>query len=318
MSNEIIDKQLFWEKYRASDLSELILPKRIKNLVKDGINNNYLFFGSPGCGKSSLCRILLQEYPNSHITLSSKLGVEELRGRVDKFCKEMIPFEDPNKLRIVYFEEFDRASKQLQEELKSFIEDHSKRVRFLATCNNIQKLDSGVRSRFVEVDFSTSAEEAREIKISFCELTQKRLVDENITIDKPVLAKIINQRFPDFRKVWQDIQYTYLSKSSDITILESETDEDKIKLFRIVLNKKDNISNWDYLANNWMDKIEYAFQCLGRDFFNYVKTSVPERENKLGNHLIILSEYSDNKLPNSLDPFITLTALVCKLQELYN
>lgn len=313
LKNEILSKQLFWEKYRPSSIDDLIVPIRIKKIAEKGIQGNYIFHGHSGCGKSSLAKILLQQYPQSHIILSSKLGVDELRTTVDKFCREMIPFEDPNNLRVVYFEEFDRASSQLQDELKSFIEDHSKRVRFLATCNNINKIKEPIRSRFMEVDFTSIGDESKELKTSFAKRVVEICKIENIDIEKDILRDIINKRFPDFRKVWQDIQQYHLTGiNSSNTIQDDDT-----KLFELIVSKKNTVQNWEFLYINWIDKIDLAFQKLGREFFDWVKTNHPEKADKLGNMVIILSDYTDLKLPNALDPFITLCALVFKLQEVY-
>jgi replication-associated recombination protein RarA len=308
----MLNKELFWEKYRPTTVDELIVPERIKRIALSGINGNYIFHGNSGCGKSSLAKILLNDYQGSCLQLSSKLGVDELRTTVSRFCKSMIPFEDPDKLRVVYFEEFDRASHQLQEELKSFIEDHSKRVRFIATCNNISKINTAVRSRFIEVDFTPIGDEAKDLKNKF----GKRVFDicktENIKISKEIIKNIFDKRFPDFRKVWQDIQQYHLTGNVDNS---GKTDDD-IKLFNIVLDKRDTVLIWEYLYINWMDKIDIAFQKLGREFFDWIKTEHPDRVDKLGSCVIVVSDYTDLKLPNALDPFLTLGALVFRMNEI--
>jgi DNA polymerase III delta prime subunit len=227
----------------------------------------------------------------------------------------MIPFEDPDKLRVVYFEEFDRASSQLQDELKSFIEDHSKRVRFLATCNNITKIKEPIRSRFIEVDFTPYGDETKELKTGFA----KRVIDickkENINIDKDILKDIVNKRFPDFRKSWQDIQHYHLT---GINSSIKNVDDKDIGLFNLILNKKNTVANWEYLYVNWMDNPDLAFQKLGRDFFNFIKDNYPGKTDKLAMTIITVSDYTDLRLPNASDPFVTLCALVFKLQEIYN
>ena len=311
--SELLDKQLFWEKYRPSSIEELIVPNRIRKIAENGIQGNYLFYGNSGCGKSSLARILLQDFPNAHLILSSKLGVDELRGKVDTFCREMIMFEDPNKLRVVYFEEFDRASSQLQDELKSFIEDHSKRVRFIATCNNISKIKEPIRSRFMEVDFNSIGDESKELKQNFSKRVFEICGDENIDISKDVLKDIVIKRFPDFRKVWQDVQQFHLTGVNSSIKIDNVED---IDLFKIVLGKKNTIKTWEFLYINWLDKMDLAFQKLGRDLFEYIKENKIDKIDKMGNVIIILSEYTDLRLPNAPDPFLTLFALVCKIQEI--
>jgi DNA polymerase III delta prime subunit len=315
IKSEILDKQLFWEKYRPSNVVDLIVPDRIKKIAEKGIEGNYIFHGNSGCGKSSLARILLKNYEGNYIILSSKLGVDELRNKVDRFCRELNAFsDDPNKLKVVYFEEFDRASSQLQDELKSFIEDHSKRVRFLATCNNISKIKEPIRSRFMEIDFTPHGDETKELKSNFAKRVVNICETENINIDREVLKDIINKRFPDFRKVWQDVQQYHLTGvNSSVKMI----DDNDIELFKIILDKKNTVKNWEYLYTNWVDKTDLAFQKLGRDFFDYIKENHADKYDKLGMGVIMVSDYTDLKLPNSLDPFVTLCALIFKLQEIY-
>lgn len=316
LKNELIEKQLFWEKYRPQSLEELIVPSRIMRLAENGIQGNYIFYGSSGIGKTTLARILLKDYQNGlSMVLSSKLGIEVLRTKVDKFCREMIPFEDPNKLRVVYFEEFDRASSTLQEELKSFIEDHSHRVRFIATCNNITKIDSAIRSRFMEVSYNPSGEqETKEMKQLFGKRVLNILKNENIELDRKDLVKIINNRFPDFRKCWQDIQMLILT---GVNTTETNLTIDESQLFELIFSGKNHIEIFDYLYVNWMDKIDNGFLNFGKMFYKWLEINHPSKLDLLGSHAIILSEYSDLRLPNALDPFTTFYAFVCRLKELY-
>lgn len=315
--SELLEKALFWEKYRPSKLDDMILPDSIIKLAETGISGNYLFHSAPGMGKTTLARILLKDYKDGqHIILDGKLGVDELRNKVKSFCTEMIAFADPNKLRVVYFEEFDRATRQLQEELKSFMEDHSERVRFIATCNNVSKIDNAIRSRFTEVDFTTTGEDTVKLKNKYV----RRLIDislnENLNLEKKDLISIVQNRFPDFRKIWQDVQFLHKTGINNST--QSVTEEDE-KLFNIIINPTEynTVKTWEYLYVNWMDKIDSAFTKLGKDYFKFIQTKHSGKINTLGNTIILVSEYGDSKLPTCIDPFITLCALVYKLQELH-
>jgi len=310
--NEKLKRALFWEKYRPVNLNDIILPDRIKQLVINGIHTNMLFHGTSGVGKTTLSKILISDHP--HLILESKLGVDDLRTKVDKFCKEIGIGDDPTKLKVVFFEEFDRATKQLQEELKTFIEKYSTRVRFIATTNNIQKIDPAIKSRFNIIDFTLTPNEYKDIRISYKNRIQKILKNDNIKIDKNVLVDIFKKRFPDFRSIWQDIQYYSLTGINN----SIENDLDDTKLFDIILNKKiDPIKVWDYLYENWSDKTETAFLLLGRTFFNYLKNNTDKQYN-IPNVFIKVSEYSDLRLPNGTDPFVTLYALIFELKNILN
>lgn len=313
--SELLTKALFWEKYRPNKIEDMILPDRIRNIVKDGVNGNYLFHGASGMGKTTLARILMNDYPDGqHLVLNGKIGVDDLRQKVTSFCTEMIAFSDPNKLRVVYFEEFDNATWQLQSELKSFMEDHAQRVRFIATCNSIAKINPHIRSRFTEIDYSPTAEESKYLKNEYAKRLSSISKSEEIGLSKDNIIEIVNNRFPDFRKIWQDVQV--FSVTGSVISSATVTDEDE-KLFEVIISGKSSVYIWEYLYVNWMDKVDIAFSKLGRDFFEYIKEKHPEKKNQLGNTLITVVKYTDSMLPNAIDPFVTLTALVYDLQKFF-
>ena len=127
------------------------------------------------------------------------------------------------------------------------------------------------------------------------------------------MKDIITKRFPDFRKVWQDIQQFHLTGTNS----SNKISDDDTMLFEIIFSKNNTVANWEYLYVNWMDKIDLAFQKLGREFFDWVKENKLDKVDKMGNAVITISDYTDLKLPNALDPFVTLCALIFKLQEIY-
>ena len=57
-----LENLLITEKYRPKKLEDMILPDRIKSIFKNGITDNYIFYGHFGTGKTSLARILIGTY----------------------------------------------------------------------------------------------------------------------------------------------------------------------------------------------------------------------------------------------------------------
>jgi len=49
--NNVISNTLFTEKYRPKNIEEVILPKRIKTKLSNGVYQHLLFYSSPGTGK---------------------------------------------------------------------------------------------------------------------------------------------------------------------------------------------------------------------------------------------------------------------------
>jgi DNA polymerase III delta prime subunit len=313
MNINIDTNTLFWEKYRPKTINDIILPDRIYDFVRNGIETNLLFFGKPGIGKTTLAKILVQNYPYELIT--SKLGVDVIRGKVRDFCRQALPFDDPKneKIRVVYFEEFDRASNEMQEELKSFIEEYSHRVRFIATCNDIDKISEPIKSRFTLIDFNLKLNEKDNIRKKMANKILSLLKMDGIEIPLDVLKKIIVENFPDFRKTWNYIQYYTISKSDKFT-----NSNDYTTLFERILQNFDTVSDWNYLEENWNDSFDMTFKFLGRDFFDYVRTNHSDKMLHLPEYISLLSDYSDIRLPNATDPFITLVAFVFESKKLFS
>ena len=69
---------LFTEKYRPKNLDDLILPERVMNKFKDGLTQNMLFAGSPGTGKTSTAKAIVQQFdlPYLYINASTDTSVD--------------------------------------------------------------------------------------------------------------------------------------------------------------------------------------------------------------------------------------------------
>jgi DNA polymerase III delta prime subunit len=311
-SNEINTKELWWEKYRPTCLSELVLPVRISTLLGKGIVGNYLFHGNSGVGKTSAMRILLGEYKEHSIVISGKIGVDELRTTIDRFAKQMVAFQDNTKFKIVYFEEFDKASPEVQEELKTFIEENHKRVRFLATCNKINKLESTLLSRFMCVDFTLSSDEAKQVKNDFAKKVFKLINDDNIIIDKESLKNIIQTSFPDYRKIWNNIQLHHLSGNTDNGVHSFDT-----QLFDLIIKDKNPVETWEYIYNNWSDRLDVLFNKMGTEYYGYIKQMYPEKISILPQSIIAITDYTNKHYINCIDPFVTTVSMIYTLQNIY-
>lgn len=313
-SNDIYEKELFFEKFRPSTLEDLVLPTRISNLLEKGIVGNYLFHGAAGCGKTSAVRILLQEYEEYALIINGKIGVDELRETIVRFSKQMVAFGDNTRFKVVYFEEFDKATPLVQEELKSFIEDKdNKNIRFLATCNKVSKLDSALLSRFMLVDFTLSNEEAKSLKNEFAKKAFNIIQNNNINVDKEALKNIVGHSFPDFRKTWNNIQLYHLSGGLDTGVSSFDTD-----LFKLITDNKNPIDTWEYIYINWSDRLDTLFNKIGTEYYGYIKQYHANKINILASSIITITKYTNEHYVNCIDPFVTSVSLMYELQKIYN
>ena len=137
-----LEKLVINERYRPKTLEDIILPDRIKTPFKNGLNENYIFHGHFGTGKTSLARILIGTYSKdkAFLELNSSYftSIEVLRNEVDRFCKTVPMFETNDDIKYVFLDEFERVLPQFQDAFKAFVEKYNKNVRFILNTNHYE------------------------------------------------------------------------------------------------------------------------------------------------------------------------------------
>jgi replication factor C small subunit len=114
-------KALWTERYRPSKLDELILPDRISRKLENGLYMNFLFYGSPGTGKTSTAKVLAGDNPYMYINCSVETGVDTVRTKIMEFCSTLSVMDGQKKLKVVILDEFDGVSDQYMKALRGTI-----------------------------------------------------------------------------------------------------------------------------------------------------------------------------------------------------
>ena len=101
--------QLFTEKYRPKNLEDLILPDRVMSKFKDGLVQNMLFAGSPGTGKTSCAKAIVNQFnlPYLYINASTDTSVDVIRTRIIDFCSTVSIMDAPGSFKVVILDEVD-------------------------------------------------------------------------------------------------------------------------------------------------------------------------------------------------------------------
>jgi len=208
-----VEEKLWVEKYRPRTIEDCIIPERNKTILKAFVENkdipNLIFASStPGSGKTSTARAIASElgYDTLFINASLENGIDVLRDKITAFATTV---SFTGNMKCVILDEADYTNPQsLQPALRGFIEQFSKSVRFIFTCNYINKLLPPIVSRCTVIDFNFS--EATDNKNRLCMAMFKRvctiLENEGIEYDKTVVAKLISKHFPDWRRVINELQ----------------------------------------------------------------------------------------------------------------
>ena len=139
-------KALWTERYRPFKLDELILPDRISRKLENGLYMNFLFYGSPGTGKTSTAKVLAGDNPYMYINCSVETGVDTVRSKITEFCSTLSVMDGQKKLKVVILDEFDGVSDQYMKALRGTIEQFEKTARFFLSsifvCNLVIKPSS--------------------------------------------------------------------------------------------------------------------------------------------------------------------------------
>lgn len=203
------------EKYRPSDIDEMILPERLKNpfrkFIKLGsIPNMLLVSRSPGSGKTSVAKILEKALNCEMLIMNGgdKRKIDNIRNEVTQFVETASGL---GKNKIVFIDEANELTPEALMSLKTFIEDHSEYVRFIFTTNSQYDFPPALLSRFQIIHFELESDEYEEMVNEFMSFIIKALKDMDIEYDEKSIFKIVMNSFPDYRAVWMDLQAIYNS-----------------------------------------------------------------------------------------------------------
>lgn len=308
--------QLFTEKYRPSTLEQLILPDAVMNKFKDGLVQNMLFTGSPGTGKTSCAKAIVNQFklPYLYINASTDTSVEVIRTRIIDFCSTVSIMDAPGMFKVVILDEVDGVSDQFFKALRATMELFASNSRFIATCNYINKLPDPILSRFEVINFDFDKEEETELTKKYIRRVYDICKAEEMTIEKDALVEFVRRNFPDLRSTLNKLQGFKTQGTNAITVDNVKKFNSVYKdVFELVFRETDPAKNYQMLVSNYSNRVDDILQTLGAEFIEYIQQEQLQSVKHIPQIIISVAKHQSQRV-HVIDPVITMLSCIYEIQ----
>lgn len=312
--------QLFTEKYRPKNLQDLILPDRVMHKFNDGLVQNMLFSGSPGTGKTSTAKAIVNQFelPYLYINASTDTSVDVIRTRIIDFCSTISIMDKPGMFKVVILDEVDGVSDQFFKALRATMEQFASNSRFIATCNYINKVPDPVLSRFEVIDFDFDKEEEIELTKKYIKRVYHICREEGLTIEKDALVEFVRRNFPDLRSTLNKLQGFKTQGTTNITVTDVKKFNSVYKdVFELVFNETDPAKNYQSLVGNYSNRVDEVLAALGEEFIEYIQQEKSQHIKNIPQIIITVAQHQAQRV-HVIDPVITMLSCVYSLQTIVN
>ena len=299
------ENTLFVEHYRPTKLENYVGNENIKKVIKQYLDQddiqNLCFYGPAGTGKTTLAKLIVKNLDCDYlyINASDERGIDTIRDKVTSFASTA-SFKS---LKVVILDEADFLTINAQASLRNVIETFSRSTRFILTCNYIERIIDPLQSRCQTLKIVPPS------KVEVAKHLAWILGEENISFIVDDIKNIVNQFYPDLRKMLNTIQLSIIDNklSVDKSVLVSNNYMNL--LLKELKNKK---PNWRELRKIIINSGVNDFEELYRFLFDNVSEYASGKE---GSVSIILNEhlYQANF---RIDKEINISSALAKIVEI--
>jgi DNA polymerase III delta prime subunit len=251
------------EKYRPQTLDTYVGNDTVKATFQQYIETNdvphLLLYGDAGSGKTTLAKIVANTIAKDnyiYINASDENSVDTVRDKIKQFASS-IGFGG---LKLIILDECDYMTPNAQAALRNVIETFSKTTRFILTCNYVDKIIDPIQSRCQIFNIVPPS------KKEVAQHLLKILDGENVKYEKDNLATIINQSYPDIRRVINTTQRCVIGgvlKLDETTLVEHNYLSSIVDILKSSKNKKEKFDGIrQLLADNHVRDFNQMFRHL--------------------------------------------------------
>lgn len=262
------DNYLWVETYRPRTIEDCILPEHLKKIFQEFVNKknvpNLLLAGPAGCGKTTVAKAMLEELGCDYIVINGSLNanMDTLRNELKNYASA-VSFTGGRKYVILDEADYLSAAgnSPVQPALRNFMEEYSSNCGFILTCNFKNRIIEPLQSRCSVIDFKIKKSDLPSLAAQFLKRACNILDTQNIQYDKKVVAAVITQHYPDWRRVLNELQVYSASGKIDEGILVNFSQESYKRLITH-LKSKDWIEVRKWIGENSDMDIDVLFKEL--------------------------------------------------------
>ena len=271
------------EKYRPSVLCDVVIEPLNREIFCNILEKNYfpnlLIYGSPGCGKTTICMNLINEHQKRyhrvnksniiHLNASDERGIDIIRNQIHQFVRSKNLFETG--LKFVILDEVDYMTKNAQQALKYILQTSTYNVRFCLICNYITKIDESLKNEFLCIRINQLP------KSEIFAFIRKISTTENISICDKTIDNIQKMFHSDIRSM---INYIQLNENNLNTFENVYMNEDVLNdIHNFLIDLKNDISDFVIFIHELGIKYNVDERSIIQKYINHLITKYPQISN---------------------------------------